>query len=165
MEIDVQYGRHPVKSEHALILIELAEELLKVGELPIAAVVLSGDQVVSCTQLARRRSRLDHAELVALKTLDIATDGEELTMLSTVEPCLMCYGAAWISSIRRIDYWLRAAGDGVSAVIPTRPDRGPVLHRDPGVPTEQMELLRTYNRLDGRRSTYAGSLLLANCVA
>lgn len=88
-----------------------AADALEAGEFPVGCVI-AGPKGVVCTG-ERRSSRgpaaneIDHAEIVALKKLyDSGLSGTrcELTLYSTMEPCLMCFGAALISGIRRIVY-------------------------------------------------------------
>lgn len=79
------------------------------GDVPIGAIVLAADGTV----LARRhneRERLGdptaHAELLAIRdAATVAGDGwrlEGATVVSTLEPCVMCAGALLAARVRRV---------------------------------------------------------------
>ncbi len=90
--------------------LRLAKEALDEGEFPVGAVLVAGDEVVG---RGRRRNsghmaggELDHAEMVALRDWgqrhgDCAPPGD-LCLYSTLEPCLMCLGAALLAGVKRI---------------------------------------------------------------
>jgi tRNA(adenine34) deaminase len=91
--------------------LELAAAALKGGEFPVGCVIAQGSRIVACgTRRGTAQGRVnevDHAELVALRCL---TDNPKirpgeyrnLTLFTTMEPCLMCFGAILISGIGRI---------------------------------------------------------------
>lgn len=88
-----------------------AGDALDAGEFPVGCVIAGPQGVVSTG--GRRSSRgpgsneVDHAEILALKGLycsGFSGDIRELTLYSTMEPCLMCFGAAIICGILRIVY-------------------------------------------------------------
>ncbi|MEW6259608.1 MAG: deaminase, partial [Thermodesulfobacteriota bacterium] len=71
------------------------------------------DEIVATGRRVHSRgpvpSELDHAEIIALRDLEaavsISTESRSrLWLYSTLEPCLMCMGAALISGIRNIVY-------------------------------------------------------------
>src|SRR4051812_36015398 len=80
--------------------IEAAAAGLKVGELPIGAVVLAGDEVVGWAYTRERGHgrRLVHAGLLAMMEADErlgwADHTEPLRLGVNLEPCVMCLGAA-----------------------------------------------------------------------
>lgn len=93
---------------------------LEEGELPIAAVVVSGNQEVS---RGRARdiecgNRTSHAELLAITGARLSTfRAGGLTLYSTLEPCVMCAAAALIEGIDRVVYALPAPEDGGTFVF------------------------------------------------
>jgi tRNA(adenine34) deaminase len=88
------------------LALDHAREALVAGEFPVGCVITDGRQALAAGR--RRRSsgnmanETDHAEMVALGRLPCA--GRSLTLYSTLEPCLMCVGAAVLSGVNRIVY-------------------------------------------------------------
>ncbi len=109
----------------------VAERGLAVGELPIGAVVVMGDEIVGSAYTQERTSgrRLVHADLLALTEADERLGWRPrphpLALAVTLEPCLMCAGAAMALGIREIVFALESPGDGAATVAaswPTHPD-------------------------------------------
>lgn len=109
------------KNRFMAAAIDLAAAALKRGELPIAAVVVLDDEVVAqahTSEVADGRF-LVHAELQALLEFDqlnLSIDQRRRSALfSTLEPCMMCFGACQSSLIGNIYYalesWLDGAGE------------------------------------------------------
>lgn len=80
--------------------IDVAEEALGAGELPIGAVVAMGDDVVG-RAFTRERGlgrRLVHADLLAMtqsdERLGRSRRPRPLVLAVNLEPCLTCFGAA-----------------------------------------------------------------------
>ncbi len=98
-----------------------AEDALDAGEFPVGCVIADGARVVA---KGRRRhsdrknqNELDHAEILALRDLwekGLFPDASSFTIYTTLEPCLMCFGAILISGIRRIVYAYEDALGGAS---------------------------------------------------
>ena len=68
------------------------------GEVPVGAVVVLGDEIVGrgCNQPISSHDPTAHAEIVALRAAAAAVGNYRLTgatLVVTVEPCLMCVGA------------------------------------------------------------------------
>jgi len=91
--------------------LEEAHQALSMGEFPVGCVMVYENRVLVTG--ARRhstpdnRNELDHAEMLALRRLvdiDKDIDREKITLFSTLEPCLMCYGALLLNGIRQIVY-------------------------------------------------------------
>ena len=86
------------------------------GELPIAAIVVAGDTelIRSQTQTGRRKSMTGHAELWALIELQrrVYSKDRPVTIYTTLEPCLMCLGAAMQCGVDEIVFAMEAAPDG-----------------------------------------------------
>lgn len=86
------------------------------GELPIGAVVIADGQIVgrSHTEEVTQRRLLVHAELLALEEADRqhGWDRRGATLYTTLEPCLMCLGAAATAMVGRIVWAVESDGDG-----------------------------------------------------
>ena len=89
--------------------LQQAEAALAAGEFPVGCVMVHEDRIIAtgaregttgdCT------NEVDHAEMVALRRLiRLKTDINlrEVILFSTLEPCLMCFGALMISGIGKI---------------------------------------------------------------
>jgi len=118
------------------LALEQATHGMKRGELPIGAVVarLGTDppHVLGCgfNRNIELRCRHAHAEMEALTDatanlrINAATDPTgvpldegDIVLVSTLEPCIMCYSAAVMSSIGFIIYGLPAPLDGGAARV------------------------------------------------
>jgi tRNA(adenine34) deaminase len=104
------------------LAIDVAEEGLDAGELPIGAVVALGDEIVGRSYAMERsqRRRLVHADLLAMEQADRALSGRKrrtpLRLAITLEPCLMCLGAAMALVVDEIYFGLEAPSDGAGGV-------------------------------------------------
>ena len=92
--------------ESALAQARLA---LAAREVPIGAAVVAGGRVIGegFNQPISATDPTAHAEIVALQRAAIATGNYRLvgcTLYVTVEPCLMCVGAAFNARIDRLVY-------------------------------------------------------------
>jgi tRNA(adenine34) deaminase len=80
------------------------------GEFPVGCIIVdAGDIIASGSRQGSTgmvASETDHAEILALKQLESRSpvDRSRLTLYSTMEPCLMCFGAILINGIRNIVY-------------------------------------------------------------
>ena len=96
------------RDEHFMRL-ALAEagKALAAGEVPVGAVVVSGDEVVAsaCNGPVGLRDPSAHAEILALRRA-AATDGNYrlagTTLYVTLEPCIMCAGALVHARVSRL---------------------------------------------------------------
>ncbi len=88
-----------------------AEAALARGEFPVGCVIADGLRIVA--KGSRQGStgphpnEIDHAEMMALRhlgELGEARDPAGLVLYTTLEPCLMCYGAVLLSGISEIVY-------------------------------------------------------------
>jgi HAD superfamily hydrolase (TIGR01509 family) len=105
--------------------LEEAREGLRAGEAPIGCIVTDGDR----RMLARAHNQVGatgdasaHAELRALQQL--GRRGAEcaggLVLVTTLEPCVMCLGAAIVVGVDTVVYALEApAGTGSGRVLPS----------------------------------------------
>lgn len=113
--------------------IEQATRAMDVGEAPIGCVLLRPDGTVIAeghNTMVGSGIVTAHAEMNAFATAGRAiAPGDEVVMVSTLEPCVMCTGAAMQGGVTQIIFGLQAPADaGTSRVHPpespgaTRPD-------------------------------------------
>lgn len=92
---------------HMRVALEEAERAWSQGEVPVGAVVVLDDRVIGRGSNAPI-GRIDptaHAEILALRDAATRVGNYRLsgaTLYSTVEPCLMCLGAALHARIGRL---------------------------------------------------------------
>jgi len=92
------------------IALQEAAAALKNGEFPVGCVIAGDNMVVASG--GRRGSgggapELEHAEIVAIRRLMRTNPGyaaSNLTVYSTMEPCLMCLGTLLVNGFQRIVY-------------------------------------------------------------
>jgi tRNA(adenine34) deaminase len=92
------------------LAIDAANEALATGDVPVGAVLLDADGAIVATDHNRREELADptaHAERLVLskrarELSDWRLDGH--TLVVTLEPCVMCAGAAVLSRLGRIVY-------------------------------------------------------------
>jgi len=107
--------------------LKLAERAMTLGEVPIAAVIARENKIIGWgwNELNAKRDKTMHAEMVAFR--DAAgrypIDATDLVLVSTLEPCVMCYGASLLSGVSRIIYALSAPADGGLARV--KPPQSP----------------------------------------
>ncbi len=88
-----------------------AKKSLDQGEFPIGCVLVYEDKVIA---VGRRKgtkngyaNEIDHAEIMALREFSCMRErppSNKITLFSTLEPCLMCFGAIIINGIGKIVY-------------------------------------------------------------
>jgi HAD superfamily hydrolase (TIGR01509 family) len=102
----------------------VAREALKNGEAPIGCVLADGlGRVIARghNQLNATKDRTAHAEMQAFRAAaGKVPDGvKDLILVSTLEPCVMCLGAAMEAAVDTIAYGLQAPADsGTGRVAP-----------------------------------------------
>jgi len=102
----------PTNYEHFMAAaLEQAEAAYHAGEFPVGCILVHNDRVLASGRRTGTTTgginEVDHAEMVALRRLVMAGRNvapAEIVLFSTLEPCLMCYGAAILSGIRTIVY-------------------------------------------------------------
>ena len=91
--------------------LEQAEAAFNAGEFPVGCILVHNDRILASGRRSgtttKEVNEVDHAEMVALRRLvlvgrDVAP--AEIVLFSTLEPCLMCYGAVILSGIKTIVY-------------------------------------------------------------
>ncbi|WDZ83148.1 nucleoside deaminase [Micromonospora cathayae] len=108
--------------ELVALALEVSEEGMRAGELPVGAVVVRGTEVVgrAYTQERTQGRRLVHADLLAMEQADRQLGwrdrGAALVLAVTLEPCLMCLGAAMSLGVSQVYYGLEAPDDGAAGV-------------------------------------------------
>lgn len=111
-------GQSAVDEKWMLAALGQAREGLRSGELPIGAVVVSGGEIVGRAHTLERAERrfLVHAELLALDEADRRSgwDRRSSTLYTTLEPCLMCLGAAATTMVGRVVFALPSTSDGAA---------------------------------------------------
>ena len=96
--------------EKMRVAIEIAKESLKNGELPVGAVIFRGDDIVAkaCSSGEDSAKYLRHAEMKVLWEADSMgysySERREMQLYVTMEPCMMCLGAATSFYISEIFY-------------------------------------------------------------
>jgi tRNA(adenine34) deaminase len=105
-----------------------AREGMARGEAPIGCVVADGDGTVLArahNEMNATQNKTAHAEIVAFGRLAgrVPLDARDLLLVSTLEPCVMCTGAAMESAVDTIVYALRAPADAGTERV--RPPQSP----------------------------------------
>lgn len=92
------------------IALQQARKALAVGDFPVGCVLEYQDEIVAigrrCNSFGKV-NEMDHAEMVALRTLldsDRRIDIGQVTLYSTMEPCLMCFSTLLVNGVRKIVY-------------------------------------------------------------
>ncbi len=132
-----------------------AQTALAAGEFPVGCVIVH-DQKIMVTGARKGTAgdtpnEVDHAEMIALrKLINLKTkiNFKEIILFSTLEPCLMCFGALLISGIGKIVFaYEDALGGGCQCDL----KKLPPLYNDcriviiPNIlRNESLRLLKTY---------------------
>ena len=101
----------------------LAAQALDRGEFPIAAIVVLDDNIIASAATSEQQEKryLVHAELVALEQADrqglSIRSRRDAKMFTTLEPCLMCMGAAMSFFLGEVHYALESPGDGAVNLV------------------------------------------------
>src|SRR5690242_9921774 len=102
----------------------VAREGMMVGEAPIGCVLARGDGTIVArghNEQNRSGDRIAHAEIVAFHRAAgrVPRDAKDLILVSTLEPCVMCTGAAMEAAVNVVVFGLRAPADcGTTRVKP-----------------------------------------------
>ena len=109
-----------------------AAEGLTAGEVPVGCVIADGGATVIAHAFNAENAtgdRTAHAEMEAFRQLATRTPRDEasprdLVLVTTVEPCVMCLGAAIVSAVDTVVYALRAPADAGTLRVknPVDPD-------------------------------------------
>ena len=102
----------------------VARDAMDAGEAPIGCVLARGDGTVVArgyNEMCRTQNKTAHAELVAFARAagKVPLAARDLILVSTLEPCVMCTGAAMEAAVATIVFGLRAPADsGTGRVAP-----------------------------------------------
>ena len=145
--------------------IQLAEEADRRGNLPIGAVIVLDDAVVARGMNSIWRPKRDltrHAEMEALRAVpaELWPRSREMTLFTTLEPCVMCAGAILLHRIGGLLFGSTDPYGGVGACLPDLPpyfreEISLVRWTGPVLPAECDRLYRRVQEIEGRFS--AGS--------
>ncbi|MGG3737585.1 tRNA adenosine(34) deaminase TadA [Aeribacillus pallidus] len=104
------------------LAIEEAKKAEKIGEVPIGAVIVWNDQVISTAHNLRETTQdaVTHAEILAIQQAcqKLGTWRlEEAELYVTLEPCPMCSGAIILSRIKRVVYGAKDPKAGCAGTL------------------------------------------------
>jgi tRNA(adenine34) deaminase len=92
------------------IALQQARKALSIGDFPVGCVMVYQDEIIAtgrrCNSFGKV-NEMDHAEMVALRSLfdsEREVDIGQVTVYSTMEPCLMCFSTMLVNGIRKIAY-------------------------------------------------------------
>jgi len=150
--------------------LEEAQAALAAGEFPVGCVMVHENEILASG--ARKGTtgdcpnEVDHAEMLALKKLmrlDAKINPKRVTVFSTLEPCLMCFGALTISGIGRLVFaYEDAMGGGTRCRMADLPSlyQANQMTITPGIlRRESLKLLQTF--FSEPKNTYLRGSLLA----
>lgn len=104
--------------------LKLAEEgMIKFKELPIATILVAGEEEIGrgVTSNVRNNSLISHGEQLVLMNTPkkvFFTCERPLVLYTTLEPCIMCIGAAIECGVDKIVYAMSAIPDGGDCYTP-----------------------------------------------
>lgn len=104
--------------------LKLAEEgMEEFNELPIATILVAGEKEIGrgVTSNVRKNSLVAHGEQLVLMNIPkkvFFTCERPLVLYTTVEPCIMCIGAAIECGVDKIVYGMPAFPDGGACYVP-----------------------------------------------
>ena len=100
--------------------LEQAKKAVSFQEVPIGAVLVSKDGVILArgyNQVESLKTQLAHAELTVLKKASKKIGSWRLldtTLYVTLQPCMMCFGALFLSRVSRVVYGVASLKYGMS---------------------------------------------------
>lgn len=115
--------------------LNLAQEALEHGEMPIASILFQGEQVIAKAYTSENKDRrfLVHAELKTLLEADqrhfSVAERRQMQLFTNLEPCLMCFGAAMSFFVGEVVYSLNADDDGAMKLVHFENFSGDLVHR------------------------------------
>lgn len=138
------------------LALEEARRAGEAGEVPVGAVVVREGEVLGAAGNALRQQSdpTAHAEIRALRRAGRAAGACRLpgaTLYVTLEPCLMCLGAAVHARVDRIVYGAEDPKVGATGLLAELPASGRVVNHHPELrggfrAAESAELLRSFFR-------------------
>lgn len=109
--------------EKMRLAIRIGEQSLENVELPVGAVIFKGDEIVgtACSFGESSRIYLRHAEMNVLWEADkkgfSLRERKEMQLFVTLEPCMMCLGAAMGFFIGEVYYSVESPIDGAVSLL------------------------------------------------
>jgi tRNA(adenine34) deaminase len=108
------------------LAVDLAAEAFDSGNLPIGAAIMRAGEVIGVggNGIWEPEHRLDqHAEIQALRAVspDLWQFAPEMSLYTTLEPCLMCFGALMLHGMGRVVFEALDPNAGVSGLISQLP--------------------------------------------
>ncbi len=106
--------------------LQVAADGMKSGEAPIGCVLASGKGDIIArgfNTMNASQMKIAHAEIVTFQNAagKVPLDAKDLILVSTLEPCVMCLGAAMEAAVETVVYALEAPYDGgTQRVAPPR---------------------------------------------
>src|SRR4030042_5906880 len=106
--------------------VRLAEEAGQRGNLPIGAVIALGDIIIARGRNSIWKPTLAltcHAEMEALRTVSptLWSRSGEMTLFTTLEPCVMCAGAILLHHLGRLVFGSTDPWGGIGSCLGTLP--------------------------------------------
>lgn len=99
------------------LALDEAERAMESGEIPVAALLVAGNEELGrqWTAVSRMGTLAAHAELLCVLNAEnqLWAPTRPLRIITTLEPCLMCMGAAMQVGVDEIYFGMRATPDGV----------------------------------------------------
>jgi tRNA(adenine34) deaminase len=107
--------------------IQIALEAEQKGNLPIGAVIILDDKIIAQAGnsiLSPLYHPGRHAEMEALHNVpaELWLHSPEMTCYSTLEPCVMCFGALLLHGIGRVVFGAEDTRGGARAIVNYLPD-------------------------------------------
>ena len=157
------------------IILQLQQEAIATGNPPFAAAIIVDDLVISSCYNKTRTSGnpLEHAEMLAIQSA-IESHGSEILLkahlISSNEPCPMCFGACIWSGIKKVTYFvsqeqvaaIRGWGKFMSAHQIAAADDSGIIINGP-VEHEGMRKMHQDFWTAGRNSEFKHSIYLSDC--
>jgi len=100
-----------------------AKRALQNNDFPVGCVITDNDGILARGRRLNStvKNELDHAEIVALRELNMNHPeklGDNLVAYATMEPCLMCFSALILSNVRTVVYGYEdVMGGGTNLIL------------------------------------------------
>jgi tRNA(adenine34) deaminase len=125
---------HNMHEEYMKAALEEADKAEALGEVPIGAVIVKDEKIISRAHNLRETSQnpVTHAEILAIEQASQYVKSfrlEECTLYVTLEPCVMCSGAIIMSRIPHVVYGAKDPKGGTVDSLMTLLDEPKFNHR------------------------------------
>ena len=102
------------------LALDEARVALRAGHLPVGAVIARGEEVLGRARKTMGSNHLDHAEMNVFRSVFIGSysysRSEPITLYTTLEPCIMCWGTLLHLPIQRLVYAMPDAYGGCASI-------------------------------------------------